>query len=178
MRLVGAGIGVEGGRLTGAVGADRANDFVVFNLEGNIIEGGDPAEPEPSMVEREERHPQSAAWSERPPADCIPASIPGGAAPSGKRATSSASSASGSQPSGAEKSSSALQPRSAFTAPPQTWKTWPVMPCASSAQSATTTAETFAGSSGSKPSGGALIWNVSSVIRVRAFGARQLTVTP
>ena len=38
--------------------------------------------------------------------------------------------------------------------------------------------ETFAGSSGSKPSGGASIWNVSSVIRVRAFGARQLTVTP
>jgi hypothetical protein len=53
-----------------------------------------------------------------------------------------------------------------------------VIACASSALSATTTAETFAGSSGSKPSGGASIWNVSSVIRVRAFGARQLTVTP
>ena len=37
----------------------------------------------------------------------------------------------------------------------------------------------FAGSSGSKPSSGlASSPKVSSVIRVRAFGAMQLTVTP
>jgi len=36
----------------------------------------------------------------------------------------------------------------------------------------------FDGSSGSKPSGGAAMSNVSSVMRVRAFGARQFTVAP
>ena len=67
---------------------------------------------------------------------------------------------------------------SALIAPPQTWKTWPVMPCASSAQSATTSGDMFAGSSGSKPSPGRPCRRSSSVMRVRAFGARQLTVTP
>src|SRR5581483_1832251 len=118
------------------------------------------------------------ARSEWPPAACMPAIIPGGAAPSGKRSSSSWRSASGSQRSSEAKSSPALQPRSALIAPPQTWKTCPVIPCASSADSATTSGDMFAGSSGSKPSVGALTSNVSSVIRVRAFGARQLTVTP
>src|SRR5581483_4766288 len=118
------------------------------------------------------------ARSERPPAACMPATIPGGATPSGKRSSSASRSASASQPSGASNSSPELQPRSALTAPPQTWKTWPVIFCASSAQSATTTEETFSGSSGSQPWPRAPRSNVSSVMRVRAFGARQLTVTP
>jgi len=75
-------------------------------------------------------------------------------------------------------SSPAVQPWSALIAPPQTWKTWPVMCCASSALSATTSGDMFDGSSGSKPSGGAAMSNVSSVMRVRAFGARQFTVAP
>jgi hypothetical protein len=53
------------------------------------------------------------------------------------------------------------------------------MSCASSAQSATTIGELFAGSAGSNPSSGAGISpNAASVIRVRAFGAIALTVTP
>src|SRR6478672_5045331 len=173
-----AGDRVEGGRLAGAVRSDQPRDRPFGDLEGDVVERDDPAEAQSRVVEREERHGQSAACSDRPPADCIPASIPGGAAPSGKRASSSVRSASGSQPSGASSSSPAVQPCRTLTAPPQMWMTWPVIACASLAQSATTTAETFAGSSGSKPSGGAAIWNVSSVMRVRAFGARQLTVTP
>ena len=56
---------------------------------------------------------------DRPPASCIEASIPAGAAPSGSRARSSSRSASGSQrASPAENSSPACQPRSRFTAPP------------------------------------------------------------
>src|SRR5262249_43993476 len=156
-----AGDRVEGGRLASAVRADQPRDRALGDLERDVVERDDPAEPQASMVEREERHPQSAACSDLPPADCIPASMPGGGAPSGKRASSSPRRASGSQPSGESSSSPALQPRRTFTAPPQRWRTWPVIACASSAHNATTTAETFAGSSGSKPSGGASIWNVS-----------------
>jgi len=67
-----------------------------------------------------------------------------------------------------------------LTAPPDTWKTCPVMPWASSAHSATTIFELFAGCIVSKPSSGAANRSPSrsSVIRVRAFGATQLTVTP
>src|SRR5439155_26364380 len=118
------------------------------------------------------------ARSDRPPAACMPAIIPGGVAPSGNRSVSSASSASASQRSSAAKSSPALQPCSALIAPPQTWNTWPVMFCVSSAESATTSGDMFDGSSGSKPSDGPPMSKTSSVMRVRALGARQLTVTP
>jgi hypothetical protein len=56
---------------------------------------------------------------------------------------------------------------------------WPVISCASSAPRATTIGELLAGSGGSNPSSGADISpNAASVIRVRAFGASALTVTP
>ena len=66
-----------------------------------------------------------------------------------------------------------------LTAPPKMWNTWPVIPCASSAQSATTTGELFAGVERVETAvvvrGSS---NADSVMRVRAFGAMQLTVTP
>jgi hypothetical protein len=65
-----------------------------------------------------------------------------------------------------------------LTAPPNTWKTCPVMLCASSAHSATTTGVLLRASSGSKPSPSGGRSNADSVMRVRAFGAMQLTVTP
>ena len=65
-----------------------------------------------------------------------------------------------------------------FTAPPKTWKTCPVIPCAASAQSATTIGVLFAGASGSKPPSPDGSSNADSVMRVRAFGAMQFTVTP
>ena len=64
------------------------------------------------------------------------------------------------------------------TAPPKMWNTWPVIPCAASAQRATTTGEFFPGSRGSLPPSDGGSSNALSVMRVRAFGAMQLTVTP
>src|SRR6185437_4123529 len=130
------------------------------------------------QVDAPARRCRHCARRDCPPAACMPPIMPRGAAPSGKRSSSSWSKASASQRSSLAKSSPASQPCSALIAPPQTWNTWPVMCCASSAASATTSGDMFAGSSGSKPSVGPLMSNVSSVIRVRALGARQLTVTP
>ena len=65
-----------------------------------------------------------------------------------------------------------------LTAPPKMWNTWPVIPCASSEQSATTIGELFAGASGSNAPSSSGSSNADSVMRVRAFGAMQLTVTP
>ena len=67
-----------------------------------------------------------------------------------------------------------------MTEPPQTKKHWPVIPCASSDASATAIGDMFEGSSGSNtPSSGfGSSPKVTSVMRVRAFGAMQLTVTP
>ncbi len=73
---------VERRRLAGAVRADEADDGAVGDVEGHVVERRDAAEPKARVLEREH---QSAACSERPPADCMPAIIPGGDAPFGKR---------------------------------------------------------------------------------------------
>ena len=46
--------GIEGRRLAGAVRADQPDDRAFRHLEGDIVERDDPAEPQPSVVEREE----------------------------------------------------------------------------------------------------------------------------
>ena len=52
---------VEGGRLAGAVRPDQPDDRAVGDLERNVVERDDPAEPQPCVVERKQRHGQSAA---------------------------------------------------------------------------------------------------------------------
>ena len=50
---------VEGGRLPGAVRSDQPDDRACGDLERDVVERDDPAEPEPSVVEREQRHPSA-----------------------------------------------------------------------------------------------------------------------